>query len=94
MASRGLEQMKKLALILAASVIGTAAYAQSTTVIQKEGPVGSRTIVKERSADIEDTDDVVVKRKTVTTGSIGCESKTTAKTDSFGDTTVKKKTTC
>jgi hypothetical protein len=87
--------MKKLVLILAASVIGTAAYAQSTTVIQKEGPVGSRTVVKERSADIEDTDDVVVKRKSVTTtGSIGCESKTTAKTDSFGDTTVKKKTTC
>jgi hypothetical protein len=85
--------MKKLALILAASVIGTAAFAQ-TTVIQKEGPVGSRTIVKERSADIEDTDDVVVKRKTVTTGSVGCKSKTTAKTDEFGDTTVKKKSTC
>jgi hypothetical protein len=85
--------MKKLALILAASVIGTAAFAQ-TTVIQKEGSVGSRTIVKERSADIEDTDDVVVKRRTVTTGSIGCKSKTTAKTDEFGDTTVKKKSTC
>jgi hypothetical protein len=86
--------MKKLALILAASVIGTAAYAQ-TTVIHKNGPVGSRTVVKEHSSDLDDADDnVVVKRKTVTTGSVGCKSKTTAKTDEFGDTTVKKKSSC
>lgn len=87
--------MQKLALILAASVIGTAAFAQDTTIIRKEGVTGSSTVVKQRSVDIEDEDDVVVtKRKVMTTGSVGCKSKTTAKTDEFGDTTVKRKTTC
>jgi hypothetical protein len=87
--------MQKLALILAASVIGTAAFAQDTTVIRKEGVTGSSTVVKQRSVDIEDEDEAVVtKRKVVTTGSVGCKSKTTAKTDEFGDTTVKRKTTC
>ncbi|HEY8382342.1 MAG TPA: hypothetical protein VIL09_09345 [Microvirga sp.] len=87
--------MQKLALILAASVIGTTAFAQDTTVIRKEGVTGSSTVVKQRSVDIEDDDEAVVtKRKVVTTGSVGCKSKTTAKTDEFGDTTVKRKTTC
>jgi hypothetical protein len=87
--------MNKLALILAASVIGTAAFAQDTTVIRKEGVTGSSTVVKQRSVDVEDESDVVVKKRSVTTtGSVGCESKTTEKTDAFGDTTVKKKTTC
>jgi hypothetical protein len=87
--------MTKLALVLAASVIGTAAFAQDTTVIRKEGMTGSRTVVKQRSVDMDDAEDVVVrKRRVTTTGSIGCKSKTTAKTDEFGDTTVKKKTSC
>ena len=87
--------MKKLALIAAATLIGTAAYAQETTVIHKNG-VGSHTVVKERSSTMDDASDadVVVKRKTVTTGSVGCSSKTMSKTNEFGDTTVKKKTTC
>jgi hypothetical protein len=84
--------MKKLALIAAASLIGTAAYAQETTVIHRNG-VGSHTVVKERSSDMGDAD-VVVKRKTVTTGSVGCSSKTMSKTNELGETTVKKKTTC
>jgi hypothetical protein len=78
---------------LAAGLIASPALAQdSTTVIHKDG-IGSRTVVKERSTTDADAD-VVVKRKTETTGSIGCESKTTSKTDAFGDMTVKKKTTC
>lgn len=86
--------MKKLALIAAASLIGTAAYAQDTTIIHRNGGVASsHTIVKERSSDVDDAD-VVVKRKTVTTGSVGCSSKTMSKTNEFGETTVKKKTTC
>lgn len=86
--------MQKWLIVLTASLIGTAAFAQSTTIIKREGVTGS-TIVKERStiAD-EDEADVVVKKRTVTTGSIGCEQKTTQKTDAFGDTTVKRKTTC
>jgi hypothetical protein len=83
--------MKTFAIILAASFIGTAAYAQDTTIIHKDA--GTRTIVKEHSHDMDDAD-VVVKHKTVTTGSVGCESKTTKKTDSFGDTKVKKTTRC
>jgi hypothetical protein len=84
------EVMKKLATILAASVIAGAAYAQ-TTVIEKKETVSpdSTTIVKERSDP-----DVVVKKKEMTTGSVGCESKTVQKTDSFGDTMVKQKTEC
>jgi hypothetical protein len=83
--------MKIFALTLAAGLVASAAIAQdSTTIIRKDG-VGSSTVVKERST----TDaDVVVKQKTETTGSIGCESKTTSKTDAFGDTTVKKQTNC
>jgi hypothetical protein len=84
--------MNKLAFVLAASLVGTAAYAQDTTVIHKEGVTGSKTVVKERTVDPEP--DVVVKKRVTTTGSVGCESKTTAKTDEFGDTTVKKKTSC
>jgi len=84
--------MNKLALIAAASLIGTAAYAQETTVIHRNG-VGTHTIVKQHSSDVDDAD-VVVKRKTVTTGSVGCSSKTMSKTNELGETTVKKKTTC
>jgi hypothetical protein len=85
--------MKKLAIVLAASVIGTAAFAQSsTTIIRKEEAPSSTTVVKERS--VETDADVTVEKRTSTTGSIGCESKTTAKTDAFGDTTVKKQTAC
>ena len=81
--------MKTLATVLAASVIATAAYAQ-TTVIEKRESVspGSTTIVKERDPD------VVAKKKEMTTGSVGCESKTVQKTDSFGDTKTKTKTEC
>jgi hypothetical protein len=82
--------MKKLAIVLAASVIGSAALAQTTTVIRE----GGGTVVKERSVDVDTDEDVVVKRKVRTTGSVGCKSKTTAKTDEFGDTTVKKKVKC
>jgi hypothetical protein len=85
--------MNKLAIALAASVIGTAAFAQdTTTIIRKEEAPSSTTVVKERSVDTDAN--VKIEKRSVTTGSIGCESKTTAKTDAFGDTTVKKKTTC
>jgi FlaA1/EpsC-like NDP-sugar epimerase len=81
--------MKKLAILLAGSVIGTAAYAQ-TTVIQKEDGL-SRTVVKERSVD----DAAVVKeKKVITTGSTGCASKTVKKTDEFGDSKTKTKVEC
>jgi len=37
--------MKKLAILLAASVIGTAAYAQTTVIQKEDGLAGSRTVV-------------------------------------------------
>jgi hypothetical protein len=80
--------MKKLAILLAASVIGTAAYAQ-TTVIQKEGVGSSTTVVKEQPADT-----TIVKKEVTTTGSTGCESKTVKKTDEFGDSKTKTKVEC
>ena len=80
--------MKTLATLFAASVLATAAYAQGTTVIQKEG-VGSTTVVKEHPADT-----TVVKKKEITTGSVGCSSKTVKKTDEFGDSKTKTKTEC
>jgi hypothetical protein len=81
--------MKKLATILAASVIASAAYAQTTVIEKRESMPSSTTIVKERSDP-----DVVIKKKEITTGSVGCESKTVQKTDSFGDTKTKTKTEC
>lgn len=83
--------MRTFSIVLAASVIGTAAFAQdSTTIIRKEEAPSSTTVVKERPVGA----DVTIEKRSSTTGSIGCESKTTAKTDTFGDTTVKKQTTC
>ncbi len=82
--------MKKLAILLAASVIGTAAYAQTTVIHKEDGLTGSRTVVKERSVD----DAAVVKKKVITTGSTGCASKTVKKTDEFGDSKTKTKVEC
>ncbi|HKH96842.1 MAG TPA: hypothetical protein VKA39_10000 [Beijerinckiaceae bacterium] len=83
--------MKKLAIAVAASVIATAAYAQSTTVIHKEGTDSGTTV--RRSVDV-DSPSVVEKRKVTTTGTVGCSTKTVQKTDDFGDTKVKQKTKC
>jgi hypothetical protein len=83
----GADPMKKLAMIVGACVIGTAAYAQTTVIEKRDVP--STTIVKERSDP-----DVVVKKKEITTGTVGCSSKTVKKTNEFGDTKVKQKTEC
>jgi hypothetical protein len=79
--------MKKIVVALAASVIATAAYAQ-TTVIHKEG-VDSGTVVKR-----EVTSPTVVEKRAVTTGSVGCDTKTVKKTNEFGDTKTKQKSNC
>src|SRR5688572_5043946 len=73
------QEMKKIAAILAASMLASAAYAQTTVIEKRETAPSSTTIVKER-------DPSVTVHKEVTTGSVGCESKTVQKTDSFGDT--------
>jgi hypothetical protein len=82
------QDVKKTAILLAASFLATSAFAQSTTVIQRDAPAESRTVIKER------VDNPTVVKKEVTTGSVGCSSKTVQKTDEFGDTKVKQKTEC
>jgi phage tail tape-measure protein len=47
------------------------------------------------SASGPDQKNVVIEHRAVgTTGSVGCSSKTTQKTDEFGDTTTKQQTNC
>jgi hypothetical protein len=85
--------MKKTALILAASLLSTAAFAQgtTTTIKKEEGVLGSKTTI-ERSTEPSTTSSTSV--TTSTTGSVGCTSETKQKTDEFGDTTTKKKVEC
>jgi hypothetical protein len=77
----------KLALVLAASLISGAAFAQTTIIEKRDAP--SITVVEKR-----DTPTVVEKRSVETTGSVGCSTTTKSKTDEFGDTKVKQKTEC
>jgi hypothetical protein len=85
--------MKKTALIFAASLLSTAAFAQdtTTTIKKEEGLLGSKTTI-ERSTEPSTTSSTSV--TTSTTGSVGCTSETKQKTDEFGDTTTKKKVEC
>lgn len=81
--------MKKIAVAVAASMLATAAYAQSSTTVIREGG----TTVEKRT--VETSSPTVIEKRTVTTtGSVGCRSKTVKKTDEFGDTTTKHKTEC
>jgi hypothetical protein len=78
----------KLAIVVAASLISTVAFAQSsTTVIEKRDEPSTTVIHKNDSAVIE-------KRSVETTGSVGCSTTTKQKTDEFGDTKTKQKVEC
>jgi hypothetical protein len=78
----------KLAIVVAASLISTVAFAQSsTTVIEKRDAPSTTVIQKNDSAVIE-------KRSVETTGSVGCSTTTKQKTDEFGDTKTKQTTEC
>ncbi len=78
--------MKTFAALVTAAFVSSAAVAQTTTVIEKDRPAASVTIEKKEP-------EIQVKR-TETTGSIGCETKTTQKTDTFGDSKTKTETNC
>ncbi len=84
--------MKKLAIVVAATFLGTAAFAQetTTTIKKEEGVLGSHTTI-ERKSEPSTTSSTSV---TTSTGTVGCTTKTKQKTDEFGDTTTKKKTEC
>jgi hypothetical protein len=73
---------------LAATLVGTAALAQSTTVIEKRDTAPT-TVIEKR-----DSPAVIEKRSVETTGTVGCSTTTKEKTDAFGDTKVKQKTEC
>jgi hypothetical protein len=79
----------KLVLALAASLAATAAFAQSTTVIQRDAP--STTVIEKRDPTV-----VIEKRSTTeTTGTVGCETTTQKRTDAVtGDTTTRERTNC
>ncbi len=78
----------KFAFVLAASLISTAALAQSSTTIIEKRDNPSTTVIEKNDAT------VVQKRPVETTGSVGCSTTTKQKTDEFGDTTTKQKTEC
>ncbi len=82
--------MKTLPLIIAASLVASAAFAQSsTTVIHRDNGVGESTTVKEKSVDGD-----TVTRRVETTGSTGCDTKSVKKTDEDGNSVSKTKTEC
>jgi hypothetical protein len=85
---RGVLTMK-LAVVVAASLLSTAAFAQSSTTVIEKRDTPSTTVIEKR-----DTPTVVEKREVETTGSVGCSTTTKQKTDEFGDTTTKQKTEC
>lgn len=81
----------KLVLALAASLAATAAFAQSTTVIQRDAP--ATTVIERREAPAT----TVIERRstTETTGSVGCETTKQSRTDAVtGDTTTRERTNC
>lgn len=83
--------MKRLAIVLAVSCIGTAAFAQdtTTTIKKEEGLLGSKTTIEQKR------EPSTTSSTTVTTDpGLGCSTETKQKTDEFGDTTTQKKTEC
>ncbi|MDB5512406.1 MAG: hypothetical protein JWR08_1889 [Enterovirga sp.] len=81
--------MKITALVIAASLIGSAAVAQ-TTIIKREGVDSDTTVVRK-----ETMDGTVVKKKVESTGSLGgCETKSVTRTNDMGDKVTKSKTDC
>ena len=79
--------MKAVTLALAATLIGSTAFAQTTII--RERPASDTTVIHK-----ETSGPTVVKKKVETTGSVGCETKSVTKTNDMGDTVKKTKTDC
>lgn len=75
----------RFALALAATVIGTAAFAQNTTIIERERAPSSTTVIEKRE---EPT--VVERRSVESTGSTGCSTTTERQSNLLGETTTKR----
>jgi hypothetical protein len=79
--------MKAVTLALAATLIGSAAFAQTTII--RERPASDTTVIHKESSD-----GVSVTKKVETTGSAGCETKSVTRTNDMGDKTTKTRTDC
>jgi hypothetical protein len=83
--------MKKLTMIAAVVLMSAgAAYAEDTTVIHRDGPMGSSTTVRH--------DDMVtgstVEKRTTTSDDEGCTTKSVTKSNDMGDKVTKTKSDC
>jgi hypothetical protein len=83
--------MKRLALVLAATALSTASFAQdtTTTIKKEEGILGSKTTIEKKTEPSVSTSTTIE-----STGSVGCSTETKTKTNEFGDTKTKKTTEC
>ena len=81
--------MKAVTLALAATLIGSAAFAQTTTIV-RDRPADETTVIKRDTMD----GSTVVKKKVESTGSVGCETKSVTRTNDMGDKVTKTKTDC
>lgn len=82
--------MKALGLALAASLIGSMAFADETTVTRRDGPGGTSTTVKKEHDDGTTT----TKRSVESTGALGCDTKSVTRTNELGDSKTKTRTDC
>lgn len=82
--------MRRFLIVAAASLMATAAFAQSsTTVIHKDGPDGDKTVVKKESDD-----GTIVKKKIESSDTAGCGTKSVTHANGMGDSVTKSKTNC
>jgi hypothetical protein len=82
--------MKTLTMLATVALLSAGtAYAQDTTVIHREGPVGSSTTVRQNDITTGST----VERRTITSDP-GCRSKTVTRSNDEGESETKTKTDC
>jgi hypothetical protein len=83
--------MKIHTLLAVASLLtASSAYAQDTTVIHREGPAGSSTTVRQNDLVTGST----VEKRTTTSDTEGCSSKSVTRSNDEGETVTKTKTDC
>ena len=81
--------MKSLIIAFTALGLAGAAQAQSTTVITREAPASETIVIKRDGPDGK-----TVTKRTESTGSLGCDTKSVTKTNDDGDRVTKTKTEC
>jgi hypothetical protein len=89
---RNQEATMKTLTMLAVTALLTAApaFGQDTTVIHRETPVGSSTTVRQNDVVTGST----VEKRTTTSDTAGCSTKSVTRSNDDGDTVTKTKTDC